>query len=138
MNQCKEDACFVSSSDFYAEMAAAKLPTMKNLIAKDYVLPDFLNIHRGFLRTPGATSKEENEQLIHLKNERFAIPEILFHPSDIGINQMGLTEAIAAVINRCPSGIQFLIISYFLIIIDIKRCPAINFFSVFKFNFLIF
>jgi actin-related protein 6 len=30
------------------------------------------------------------------------IPEILFHPSDIGIQQMGIPEAIVFSINLCP------------------------------------
>ena len=29
-----------------------------------------------------------------MTNDRFAVPEILFSPSDIGINQAGLAEAI--------------------------------------------
>ena len=29
-----------------------------------------------------------------MNNERFTVPEILFHPSDIGMNQAGLPEAI--------------------------------------------
>lgn len=37
-----------------------------------------------------------------MNNERFAIPEILFHPSDIGIQQMGIAEAIIHSINMCP------------------------------------
>lgn len=39
---------------------------------------------------------------MRLNIERFTIPEILFHPSDIGIQQMGLPEAIVHSINLCP------------------------------------
>ena len=28
-----------------------------------------------------------------MESERFTLPEVLFHPSDIGINQMGVVEA---------------------------------------------
>lgn len=41
-------------------------------------------------------------QLIRLNNERFSIPELLFHPSDVGIQEMGITEAIVHSINKCP------------------------------------
>ncbi len=34
--------------------------------------------------------------------ERFAVPELLFHPSDIGIEQMGLAEAVVCAVDRCP------------------------------------
>ncbi|CAN0089208.1 unnamed protein product [Laminaria digitata] len=39
-------------------------------------------------------------------NERFHIPEVLFHPSNIGLRQMGLSEAIAACIDRCPEALR--------------------------------
>ena len=41
MNGCKEDCCFVAK-DFDAEMVKAK----NNLVARDYVLPDFTAIRR--------------------------------------------------------------------------------------------
>lgn len=44
------------------------------------------------------------EQILRLANERFAVPEILFHPSDIGIQEMGIPEAIVHSINNLPEG----------------------------------
>ena len=32
-------------------------------------------------------------QVLTMESERFTLPEVLFHPSDIGINQMGVVEA---------------------------------------------
>ena len=43
-------------------------------------------------------------KIIRLNNERFTIPELLFHPSDIGINEMGIPEAIINSIDSCSSG----------------------------------
>lgn len=37
-----------------------------------------------------------------MNNERFSVPEVIFHPSDIGINQMGLSEAVKLSIQQCP------------------------------------
>lgn len=37
-----------------------------------------------------------------MNNERFSVPEILFHPSDLGVQQMGIAEAVVASINSCP------------------------------------
>ena len=39
-----------------------------------------------------------------MNNERFAVPEILFHPSDIGIQEMGIPEAITHAVNCLPEG----------------------------------
>ena len=39
-----------------------------------------------------------------MNNERFAIPEILFRPSDIGIEQIGLAEAINHVVRLTDTG----------------------------------
>ena len=39
-----------------------------------------------------------------MNNERFAIPEILFRPSDIGIEQIGLAEAINHVVGLTDTG----------------------------------
>lgn len=41
-----------------------------------------------------------------MNNERFTVPELLFHPSDIGIQQMGISEAIVYVIDKFPSEVQ--------------------------------
>jgi actin-related protein 6 len=39
---------------------------------------------------------------LRLNNERFSVPELLFHPLDIGIDQMGVAEAAIESINACP------------------------------------
>ncbi len=37
-----------------------------------------------------------------MTNDRFAVPEILFSPNDIGVNQAGVAEAITQTIEKCP------------------------------------
>lgn len=46
------------------------------------------------------------QQILRLSNERFTVPEILFHPSDLGISQMGIPEAICYSISVCPAEAQ--------------------------------
>jgi len=41
-----------------------------------------------------------------MNNERFAVPELLFHPSDIGIQEMGIPEAITHAIDQLPIEMQ--------------------------------
>lgn len=101
MNACKEDSCFVSI-DFEGDLKMASndsktrikkkqqpddIPLFK--IARDYVLPDFTTLRRGFLKSADDTGRPvEGEQTIRLNNERFMVPELLFRPSDIGIHQV--------------------------------------------------
>ncbi|KAJ8686322.1 hypothetical protein QAD02_022116 [Eretmocerus hayati] len=98
VNQVKEDCCFVSQ-DFNADMEIAKKVKFdENTIVKDYVLPDFTTIRRGYVVDPGTDS---DQQTLRMNNERFTIPEILFHPSDVGIKQMGIPEAIIDCLKNC-------------------------------------
>lgn len=105
MNQVKEDACFVSQN-FGNDMEVARKRGTANSIMREYVLPDFTNRRRGYMReqvTKSSNQKQEtDEQCLKLANERFAIPEILFHPSNIGIDQMGIPEAIAHAVSLTP------------------------------------
>ena len=82
-------------------MRIAKSRGQDNSIARDYVLPDFTSIRRGFMKSWEDSSgrPEEGEQLIRMNNERFMVPEILFRPSDIGICQMGLGEAVVETVS---------------------------------------
>ena len=36
--------------------------------------------------------------------ERFSVPELLFHPSDIGLEEMGIPEAIWHSVSSLPEG----------------------------------
>uniref|UniRef100_A0A336LZW8 Actin-related protein 6 n=1 Tax=Culicoides sonorensis TaxID=179676 RepID=A0A336LZW8_CULSO len=104
INQVKEDSCYVSQN-FYEDMQKARKKHPENKIVQDYVLPDFTSIQRGYLREP-IKNLDEEYQTLRINNERFAIPEILFHPSDIGVNQMGIAEAAVHSINLCPEEIR--------------------------------
>lgn len=95
MNQVKEDCCFVST-DFNLDMEITKRKRKLNTIARDYILPDYTNVKRGFIRPLEEmwTKFTGTEQLLKMNNEQFCVPELLFHPSDVGIQQMGIPEAI--------------------------------------------
>jgi len=47
--------------------------------------------------------EEIERQALPLSVERFAIPEVLFRPSDIGIQQLGIAETIVQSIEACES-----------------------------------
>ncbi|XP_047658631.1 actin-related protein 6 isoform X1 [Tachysurus fulvidraco] len=109
INQVKEDVCYVSQ-DFYKDMQIAQLKGEENLVMRDYVLPDFSSIKKGFCKPReemNFTGKyKTGEQMLRLTNERFAVPEMLFHPSDIGIQEMGIPEAIVNSISKMPEEMQ--------------------------------
>lgn len=50
INEVKEDACFVSQ-DFNQDMEIAKKQWPENSIVRDYVLPDYVTLRRGYLKT---------------------------------------------------------------------------------------
>ncbi|KAE8615181.1 hypothetical protein XENTR_v10008435 [Xenopus tropicalis] len=92
------------------EIISYRLKGEENSVMVDYVLPDFSTIKKGFCKPreemvfSGKTTA--GEQILRLTNERFAVPEILFHPSDIGIQEMGIPEAIVHSINNLPEEMQ--------------------------------
>ena len=45
--------------------------------------------------------EEQDHQVLSLSVEQFTIPEVLFHPSDIGLDQLGIVDAIVQSINAC-------------------------------------
>jgi len=110
INQCKEDICFIATN--FDETLKECESNRQNKVAKDYILPDFTNVKRGYVREPdwrASTRIDPNStdpQFVRLANERFQVPEILFNPSDIGISQVGIVEAIVDSINSLPKQIH--------------------------------
>lgn len=119
VNDLKEAASYVSL-DFDADLETTWKGTKGDRregfmtgggIAKDYVLPDFETRMKGVLRDydPAAHSKSKkmaagpaHEDIITLRNERFAVPELLFHPTDVGLRQSGLPNLIMRSLSELP------------------------------------
>ncbi|KAL0611017.1 Actin-related protein 6, partial [Plecturocebus cupreus] len=87
-------------------LSAHRLKGEENTVMIDYVLPDFSTIKKGFCKPREemvlSGKYKSGEQILRLANERFAVPEILFNPSDIGIQEMGIPEAIVYSIQNLP------------------------------------
>eukprot|EP00967_Tisochrysis_lutea_P089791 scaffold128035_cov31-Tisochrysis_lutea.AAC.3 len=92
-------------------------------------MPDYVNTMRGTIRDPNASTAEapaaasapsprdkdgapsvkksrlpaerSDEQALSLSNERITVPELLFHPSDIGIEQAGVAECVVQAVGEC-------------------------------------
>lgn len=62
--------------------------------AQEYVLPNFSTNRQGRIRDRDDILAED-EQVLLMNSERFAVPEVLFRPTDIGscrLNQRNPTE----------------------------------------------
>lgn len=102
MNQCKEDCCYVST-DFLKELD--EFQSDSSSIVRHYVLPDYTHLKRGYVLKEGETCPTDCQK-VRMSNERIQIPEMLFYPSDVGINQIGLSHAIYHSIESQPEEVR--------------------------------
>ncbi|GKZ86542.1 Actin-protein 6 [Aspergillus niger] len=126
MNEVKEAVCFVSNN-FVGDMEQTwkgnrkrGLPDASEGVMVDYVLPDPNAGKKGFMRPhdallnakkrkgglSGASAEALSEDALVLGNERFAVPEILFTPSDIGMKQAGIPDIIMQSLSVLPTGLH--------------------------------
>ncbi|KAL8715154.1 MAG: hypothetical protein Q9220_001111 [cf. Caloplaca sp. 1 TL-2023] len=126
VNEAKEKVCFVSS-DFRNDLERAWKGSNKNSernsehnreIVVDYVLPDYNAGTKGHLRSHdpslaarvkkmGAMANQSGavEDFMTLGNERFAVPEVLFSPADLGMKEAGLPETVMQSLSGLPPGL---------------------------------
>ncbi|PYI12078.1 actin family protein [Aspergillus sclerotiicarbonarius CBS 121057] len=126
MNEVKEAVCFVSNN-FAGDMEQTwkggrkrGLPEPSEGVMVDYVLPDPNAGKKGFMRPhdpllnakkrkgalSGASTEALSEDALVLGNERFAVPEILFTPGDIGMKQAGIPDIIMQSLSVLPTGLH--------------------------------
>lgn len=103
MNQMKEDCCFVSQN-FLKQLESCK-GRYASALCCDYVLPDYSVVKRGFIKKLGDKTNLD-QQMIRMNNERISIPELLFYPSDCGVNQIGISHAIFHSIECLPEEVK--------------------------------
>jgi len=110
MDAVKETLCY-TSLDFHADLAAVHLSNQKpkggraprlapfadyqgGLLRKGYILPDFQSVMRGYVRADSQVADPNHQELV-METERFSVAEVLFNPSDVGMEQAGVAEATA-------------------------------------------
>ncbi|CAF3966894.1 unnamed protein product [Adineta steineri] len=115
INELKENVCFVSL-DFQEDMKKARLPLSENPYAIDYILPDYNETKQGYVQSAASSNNnidnskknltKQQQQIVRMNVERFTIPEILFRPSMIGIDQAGIAESIYNSVEELPEHIR--------------------------------
>ena len=122
MNEVKEAVCYVSN-DFRKDLEriakgviSDRMKTISDDskdIVVDYVLPDY-NLHnQGFMRPFDPAKPKKGafspggvvEETMTLGNERFAVPELLFNPGDVGTMQAGIPEMVLQSLSGLPQGL---------------------------------
>ncbi|KAF2687085.1 Actin/actin-like protein [Lentithecium fluviatile CBS 122367] len=124
LNEAKEAVSFVapSAQQFSRDLEwtwKGRLGDKRELdpsIVLDYVLPDYEQSIHGYAR-PHDPAKSRmrrglqpvqgpKEDLLPLGNERFTVPELLFRPTDIGIQEVGLPAAIMESLSTLPEALK--------------------------------
>uniref|UniRef100_A0ACD5VQC4 Uncharacterized protein n=1 Tax=Avena sativa TaxID=4498 RepID=A0ACD5VQC4_AVESA len=133
IDDAKEKLCFVSL-DVPRDLRLARLSFKDNPFKCSYILPDGIMYKKGFVkdldearrycslpvdrqsdRIDGDTNinkfedqkkPELSQNEFALTNERFLVPEMLFHPIDLGKDQAGLAECIVHAVQACHPYIQ--------------------------------
>lgn len=120
--EIKEDTCYVASpsSEFTSRLERVWKGGQKDpreidaSIVVDYVLPDYEQLKRGFARAhdPSKSAKMrrlgiggQSEMVLPVGNERFTVPELLFTPSDIGMQQEGIAGTIIQSLDALPKSL---------------------------------
>ncbi|KAJ7895533.1 actin-related protein Arp6 [Mycena olivaceomarginata] len=105
-NQLKElETCCFVTQDFKKELEICRSDPKRNSIVQEYVLPDLTKSKAGRIRQPDDIPLD-TDQVLTMGNERFSVPEIIFRPDDIGLEQSGLPSTIAASIGLLPDDLQ--------------------------------
>lgn len=121
-NIIKERLCYVSL-DFQDDMKNSRTKGKQNRILKQYVLPDLATTTLGYVIEDG-TQVHDNAQILNMNNERFTIPELLFNPSLIGIEQCGIPEAILNSINDMPEEVKHLMYQNIILVGGSSQFPG--------------
>ncbi|KAJ5128483.1 hypothetical protein N7526_006649 [Penicillium atrosanguineum] len=133
MNEVKEAVCFVSNN-FKGDMERTwkgnrKLQAEEGVVV-DFVLPDPNAGKKGFMRphdplllakkkkgaASGLSAEVLSEDVLVLGNERFAVPELLFTPGDIGMKQAGVPDMILDSLSVLPAGLHAAFLANVLVV----------------------
>lgn len=139
MGEIKEDVCYVSQS-FDSDLESAwkggryDPRQVDSSIVVDYVLPDYETIKRGFARPHDPTIRQRmrtlgpaggpKEHIVTIGNERFVVPELLFTPSNIGMQQEGIVGTVLQSIHALPKGLWQALLANIVVVGGTSKTPG--------------
>lgn len=97
IDELKHALCYCST-DFNADMRRLHHDRSQR---KRWILPDYVNSFCGS-ELSDQDAGDDNLQTIEMGVEMVTVPEVLFHPSDIGLDQAGVAETIMQSVHACP------------------------------------
>lgn len=121
LEHIKDRLCFVSL-DIHKDLASSKQRDSPH--KREWLLPDGVTSTWGTLRDPGNAPRGAKDPILVVNNERFMVPEALFHPSDIGMDEAGLAEAISSAVQATHSHLHALLYSNVVIMGGTAQCPG--------------
>ncbi|TKA60544.1 hypothetical protein B0A55_11533 [Friedmanniomyces simplex] len=141
VEEIKEDVCYVSRTfpqDLEKTWKGGRYDgrELDTGVVVDYVLPDYEHIKRGFYRPHDAhvnlrnralgigTETGRREHVVTLGNERFTVPELVFTPSDIGMQQAGLCHTVLQSVNALPEGLRQAYLANILVVGGTSLLPG--------------
>ncbi|KAL0961517.1 hypothetical protein HGRIS_006458 [Hohenbuehelia grisea] len=104
MNDVKEACCYVST-DFEQDLETCRADPKTNPVVREYILPDLSINRKGRIRG-SQDIVTDADQILVMNNERFSVPEIIFRPDNLGMNQCGLADTIAVSISLLPEDLR--------------------------------
>jgi actin-related protein 6 len=134
LNEIKEAVSYVSPSSqaFSKDLERAwkgRLGNKRELdssVVVDYVLPDYESAIHGHARPHDAAKSRmrrgmqplqgPREDLLPMGNERFSVPELLFNPTDIGIQEAGIPGAVLESLSGLPEALKIGLLSNVVVV----------------------
>lgn len=124
INHVKESMCRVSL-DYKSELEGCR--SDPDRLRAVYAMPDHQDgksVGRVLSAEAAAAALDSDEvQTLTLGNERITVPELLFRPNLIGIEQAGIGEAVVQAISACHKDIQGLLYANIRVIGGTARFP---------------
>ncbi len=109
VNLIKEETCYVSRN-FNIDMKISSFKDENNINKRTFILPEYRN------RTEEQLKRLHKEKwAIEMNSLRFIVPELLFKPNLIGIEEEGLTKGIIQSMNECHKDYENLLLENIII-----------------------
>lgn len=122
MEHIKENLCFVSQN---VEEDLKKSKSKKSPFRTEWFLPDGVTSTWGHVRDP-TLPRDPKDPILVLNNERFMVPEAFLHPSDIGMEEAGVAEAIVESVEASHPHLHGLLYSNIVVIGGMARCQGLQ------------